>query len=62
MTSPWLTVQEAAAYARRSEKTIYRWVESGALVASYPDRWPLIKQSDLDKFIEHGKNKRKVSA
>lgn len=63
MNSPWLDIKEAAAYARRSECTVYRWVESGALAAYYPDSKPLIKQADLDKFIQrHGKNTRKVRA
>jgi len=51
MTSPWLTVAEAAEYMRRSIKTVYKLVEEGRLPAYYPDRRPLIKQSDLDRLI-----------
>lgn len=52
MPSPWMRVSEAAEYIRRSEKTIYRMIEERKITAYYPDRLPLIKQTDLDKYVE----------
>lgn len=51
MPSPWLTVDEAAAYMRRSAKHVYRLVETGRLASCKPDRLVLIKQDDIDRFL-----------
>lgn len=60
MPSPWLTVNEAAEYMRRSVKHVYRLVETGRLASCKPDRLVLIHQDDIEKFYK--KNMRRVRA
>lgn len=52
MESPWLSAQEAAAYVKRTVKTIENWTSDGKIRVFYPDRRPLYKRSDLDAWIE----------
>lgn len=62
MISPWLTANEAAEYARRSRRTIDKWIEKRLIVPSYPDRGPLIHVDDLDRFLRSRKKGRRVEA
>jgi excisionase family DNA binding protein len=52
-TSPtrWLTIAEAAIYARRSEQAIRSWIHGGGLRASKPDANYLIDRQTLDEFL-----------
>jgi len=50
--SPWLSAEEAAAYVRRTVKTIENWTSDGKIRVYKPDRRPLYKRSDLDAWIE----------
>lgn len=46
----WLTIKEAAEYSRYGETSIRRYLNE--IKHSKRDRMILIKQSDLDKWIE----------
>ncbi len=52
----WLTVAEAAAYAKRSPRTIRQRIHDGDLAAYVPrgSRVLLIDRADLDAMIRHG--------
>lgn len=49
--SPWLTAEEAAAYARMNVDAIKAACRRGELVASKPSRRWLIERRHLDAFI-----------
>jgi len=57
-TSPWLTIEEAAARSKVSEATILRWIEAGSLKAHKTIRAGLsrgivrIKVTELDALLE----------
>jgi excisionase family DNA binding protein len=55
LDSPYLTVAEAADYARVHEKTIRHWMRDG-LKYSKPNKQQqgrvLIKRADLDAFLD----------
>lgn len=51
MTSPYLTVQEVAAYARVDVKTIRRAISDGRLRAFKPVRKLLIREDDVPAWI-----------
>jgi excisionase family DNA binding protein len=55
-SSPWLTMKDAAEYARRSIKTIYYWVETGKLPCYRVDNKPMLKTSDIDAMYESAKD------
>jgi excisionase family DNA binding protein len=48
--TPWLTVLEAAAYIRRSNKMVYEMIAAGEIPA-YNRGGRLIKKEDLDAWI-----------
>ena len=43
----WLTIQEAMTLVRRSEKTIYRWIEKGFITARRKGRKTFVLASDV---------------
>ena len=49
--SPWLTVAEAAEYARVSERTIERLVGRGQIRTSTIGRRRLLHRDDLDAYL-----------
>ncbi len=49
--SPYLTLTEAAAYARCSKRTIQRHIKAGKLKAHGLGRRPLIEQSELERLL-----------
>lgn len=57
MTSPWLTTDEAAQYMKRSKRTVEDLINDCKLPIYRIDRRPLLKTSDIDKFIESKKVK-----
>jgi excisionase family DNA binding protein len=50
--TPWLSVDDAAAYARRCRRTIEGWILRGEIPVYKPDGRPLLKASDIDRKIE----------
>lgn len=52
----WLRVSQAAAYANVSEKTVRRWLRSGALRAKRLSDRPgsvwLIERAAIDRFLQ----------
>lgn len=50
-----LTIEETAKILRVSTRTIIRYIESGKLKASKIGVWR-IKESDLQRFLEHTSN------
>jgi excisionase family DNA binding protein len=52
--TPWLTVQEAAAYIRRSDSLLYSLIKRGELPA-YERAGKLVSKADLDQWIQKGK-------
>lgn len=47
-----MTTAEAAAYLRTTQRTIYRWIESGVLpAAKFGGRWR-IRRRDVEAFFE----------
>lgn len=57
MTSPWLDLDSAAQHVHRSPRTVERWGEEGKVPTYYPDRKPLFKAEELDRYIESKKRK-----
>lgn len=49
--SRWLDADEAAAYTKRSVKTIENWTSAGKVHPRYPDRRPLYDRLELDEVI-----------
>jgi len=52
--SPWLTVKEAAAYARISESKLRKLIHAGTLPINRIDGKILINRKSLDLFIIYG--------
>jgi excisionase family DNA binding protein len=52
--SPWLALEEAAAYLRVSERTIERLIAKGRLRSSTIGRRRLVRRDDLDKYAGAG--------
>jgi excisionase family DNA binding protein len=50
--SPWLSISEAAAYMRVSERKLQRVIASGGLRSTTLGRRRLLHRDDLDAFIE----------
>lgn len=50
-SSPWLSVREAAAYVRASERTIERLVTSNRIPSTTLGRRRLLHRNDLDNFL-----------
>jgi excisionase family DNA binding protein len=48
---PWFTVEAAAKYLNKSERTILRWIESGKLKPKKVGREYRIKPEDLEKLV-----------
>ena len=48
--SPYLTLTEAALYARCSKRTIQRWLDAGKLTRHGQSR-PLVHQAELQRFL-----------
>ena len=48
---PWFTVEAAAKYLNKSERTILRWIESGKLKPKKVGREYHIKPEDLNKLV-----------
>ena len=48
---PWFTVEAAAKYLNKSERTILRWIESGKLKPKKLGREYRIKPEDLEKLV-----------
>ncbi len=48
---PWFTVEAAAKYLNKSERTILRWIESGKLNPKKVGREYRIKPEDLEKLV-----------
>lgn len=49
--TPWLDSEEAAAYVKRSLRTIENWTTDGHIRVYKPDRRPLYHKADLDAWI-----------
>jgi excisionase family DNA binding protein len=49
--SPWMTAQEAAAYMKRTLRTIQNWTSDGRIRVYYPDSRPVYNREDLDAYI-----------
>jgi excisionase family DNA binding protein len=52
--SPYLTLDEAAAYSRHSKRQVQRWLSSGALSRYGVGRRPLIYRSELEALLARG--------
>ncbi len=50
--TPWYTAEEAAAYVKRSIRTIENWTSDGDIRVYKPDRNPLYHRADLDAWIK----------
>jgi excisionase family DNA binding protein len=50
--TPWLSAEEAAAYVKRTTKTIENWTSDGKIRVYKPDRRPLYHKNDLDAWIK----------
>lgn len=50
--SRWLDADEAAAYLKRSVKTVENMTSAGRLHPRYPDRRPLYDRHELDDVVE----------
>lgn len=50
--TPWMKPEEAAEYIRRKKSTLYRLIKEGKIPTYHIDGHPLIRASDLDKYIE----------
>lgn len=48
---PWMTVEEAARYAKVHSKTILDWIASGGLAHGGSDRTIRVKASDVDGYL-----------
>lgn len=55
--TPYMTITEAANYARRSVKQIYRLTEDGTIASYKPDGKVLIRVADMDAWIKRGERK-----
>ena len=53
-----LTIKQVAKYLKVSERTVFRYIESGRLHASRIGQWR-IKESDLNKFLKDNLNNNK---
>jgi excisionase family DNA binding protein len=62
LATPWLTPEEAAAYARRKKSTIYKWISTRAIASYTPDGKVLLNKKDLDLFIATHKRPALVAA
>jgi excisionase family DNA binding protein len=51
MEQPWFTVEAAAKYLKKSERTIMRWIETGKLKPKKVGREYRIKPEDLEKIV-----------
>jgi excisionase family DNA binding protein len=49
--SPYLTLKEAALYARCSTRTVQRWLDAGTLRRYGHGRRPLILKGDLETLL-----------
>lgn len=52
MAPPLLTVDDAAAYAKVSTKTVRRWIDAGDLPALRLGKLLRIRPEDLARFLE----------
>ena len=50
-SSPYLTLAEAAAFARCSKRTIQRWLDAGTLTRYGYGRRPLVGQEELARLL-----------
>ena len=55
-----LSVSQVAVMRRVSERTVRRWIASGALDVERVGRTVRVSQSALDRFVEPGRSRRKV--
>ena len=55
------TVEEISEILKVTERTIYNYIKSNDLKAVKIGKYWRIKHSDLEEFIDHGTNKKKVS-
>lgn len=51
----YYTIEEVAKMLKVAYLTVYRWIQSGKLVAYKAGKQYRIEKSDLDKFIERQK-------
>jgi len=51
----YYTIEEVAKMLKVAYLTVYRWIQSGKLVACKAGKQYRIKKADLDKFIERKK-------
>ena len=49
--SPWFTVEAAARYLNKSERTILRWIESGKLKPKKVGREYRLSPAELEKLV-----------
>ena len=62
LISPYLTLTEAAAYARCSTRTIQRYVDAGELTRYGHSRRLLIKQEELERHLSPATPKGRASS
>jgi excisionase family DNA binding protein len=55
VATPWLTFEEAAAYAKVSRRTVEGWAYQGMIPVYYPTAKPRLKKVDIDKYFESKK-------
>lgn len=53
----YYTIEEVAKTLKVAYLTVYRWIQSGKLVAYKAGKQYRIKKLDLDKFLERKKRK-----
>lgn len=51
-SSPYVTIEEAAAYARCNPRTIRRWLDDGKIVRRGAGRRVLIRRDDLARLLD----------
>lgn len=53
----YYSIEEVAKMLKVAYLTVYRWIQSGKLSSNKAGKQYRIKKSELDKFIEHKKQK-----
>lgn len=53
--SPWLTIEQAAAYAKRGRTTIEAWIRRGLAIHKQGVGGVLIHRADIDAFLARGR-------
>ncbi len=59
--SPWLTIKEAAAYIKSSDRTLRRWIDTDILKSyKMPEGGRRILRRDIDSITIYGKPYNKL--